>query len=1310
MSLHPIYELFKAKPRPDFTPSLVPSFKLKYAEMVGTYVFTDTIRSYFESILEKVSTGLGQGFWVQAEYGAGKTHFLVTLAALLAHAQEKSLWDTVQDEPIRLFSQRFGASRLFPVVLSLRGEGASDENLGRSLMDVLLEKFQAAIEDAGLADKIQLTAAQDILNWFETRTSPAIRSEGAEFVRSKTGKTLEEYRYEHSDQALVNLLTQYFQQAGIHPREIPVGVKDRLSYIYRQLAENGYNGLLVVIDEYEGWQKGHNNPEELSRDAELLETLGYILPRDLGIPVYTIVASQSDVPAKLQGSSAGDRFIRMPLLASSNQRDYDVIIARRTRELDKNHAPELTENYRYYSSQFDFARGLNEADFRDMFPFQPRCFEAVRRITARDLPTARSGLTVFWEVIDSAEKSRQVELIRLADMVRSDHLVEECLTKSVYKDSYNAYLTASDAIPQLGLDAEDEPLARDLLNTLYLWYSAFLDQAKPMTFHELAEATLTTQSSDGIRPEDRVALILANYAMPQVQVEGETAIFKIGSDVTDTLLKFNEYKRKAIRETYALQSALTTSLFWKPGETGGAGSGLLAEFTLDLEALKRLQSRNIEYGGKVVIASSWRVDQGMELREDDSHFRLVLLTPSVLTVPQPVDLQDARIAVIKPGELTDEIKDSAAAYEAWRAMNEEFRGQTGKKADEIRSWLDSKKSQIYGDLISTHVKLYQVGQVITRDSLGISAREAFTQGGGNDNRFGFIVDRLLTNAYTSLPLDVTKLRVPFTSVDAGKVFDGYFNKSAKSADTNASKNFGVPLGLSHSDKPNTFAPQQVKAFEILEDMLQAQNGELRVWEIYKKLSHPPYGLPNAVIQLLLLAFVRFRTPRYDLTLKPFHGLQTRAGQNINRDRLTSATVAELNWKINIQDKFDALVPGVGPSWNDALAYSNLILDTLHPSHEQADIEEQTRRLLEALETLKTQVESLSTNLQGLARTMGEPIPASAKTCLDTLAGLTSGTFETFADFHEAAEDTFERRPETLRDMLQAYKRLRDLSNLAADIGYVRAYLSSAELPSGDINLQNTRNNLTNQMSLAELAKAPERWRALRSEFDQFRDRFRTAYQKHHRDYYQAVARLKTTLASIPASLQVLAILNQVELGRPSGLDLSEKFKTLEKRLNSCAITDVTQVQVENKPVCAQCNLSIHTSAPEQDAKKLVDDLNEALRYKAGMLASESMRQVVRESNNPDLTAALNAAQAYDLAALSVDLTPEIARLINEALRKQGIHSFETNLLNELASRHPSIEEKDIPVLTAELDRMLREAFATAHTQNPGKKSFRLTLK
>ena len=94
MSRLPLRDLILSKKRPETTLSLVPAFRQQAEEMVKTYIFTDTIRAHFEEIMESVARGHGQGFWVQAEYGAGKTHFLVVLSALLSNPDDK-LWTLV---------------------------------------------------------------------------------------------------------------------------------------------------------------------------------------------------------------------------------------------------------------------------------------------------------------------------------------------------------------------------------------------------------------------------------------------------------------------------------------------------------------------------------------------------------------------------------------------------------------------------------------------------------------------------------------------------------------------------------------------------------------------------------------------------------------------------------------------------------------------------------------------------------------------------------------------------------------------------------------------------------------------------------------------------------------------------------------------------------------------------------------------------------------------------------------------------------------------------------------------------------------
>ena len=215
MTLLPLVDLIVQKPRPQTTLSLLPALHSHAREMVETYVFTDTIRDYFAKILDATATGSGQGFWVQAEYGAGKTHFLVVLAALLAN-DHADLWSLVTDEQIGLYRRRLQQSHLFPVVVSLRGMGEADTLTGRSLLAVLLEDgFEPDLQRASLDDRVQVVAAEDYIVWLEEHTSVAIRNDVEAFVRHKTGRGSREYREGEGANALARLIAEYCQQNAI---------------------------------------------------------------------------------------------------------------------------------------------------------------------------------------------------------------------------------------------------------------------------------------------------------------------------------------------------------------------------------------------------------------------------------------------------------------------------------------------------------------------------------------------------------------------------------------------------------------------------------------------------------------------------------------------------------------------------------------------------------------------------------------------------------------------------------------------------------------------------------------------------------------------------------------------------------------------------------------------------------------------------------------------------------------------------------------------------------------------------------------
>lgn len=1305
----PLRDLILHKETPLLTLELHNAALKAPAETVETYIFTDTIRHHFTEVLETVALGRGQGYWVEAEYGSGKTHFLATLTALLSDFSDV-LWSKVSDNEIRRYQTRLKEHRLFPVILSLRGEASAETTNSRTLMDVLLEKgFRPALKRAGLDKIVRLTMAQDLLNWYEGQLA-AEKANIDAYVQQRTGNNVWDLVENDDKETAAQYINAYLAERQVQA-VITTSVKDRLSGIYHQIISQGYAGVLLIIDEYEGWANIHvNNLEARAKDEDLLETLGYLLFKELGLAVHTIVASQSAMPAKLHGGQEGDRFIPLQLLASQDEHDYDIIASRRVRSLNPNRYPEITDYYRYYQQSFDFARHLSEEEFKETYPFQPRCFEIVRRITSRDLPGPRSGIRILYEVLQNHDLLARDMLIRVGDLIHSEHLIKDCLSKPVYKSHYTAYNNALQALPSLGLAEDDLELAKNLLTTLYLWYEANFDRPhKPLSVKDLAEATLLVDNV--LKAEDSVLLVLNDLnALPQIQVEGEIARFIPSEDTVLPPNIFREYARKIQQgDRYPVVSTWNESLLWKPLFTNSK-PGMFADLETDRPVTRSFEVHNLQYSGEIILATRWQADWGMPLVMDDQHYRIVIMVADVAQRVKPEELQDPRIAVVYPAALGEDALRAATEFLAWSRMNDDYKNRNGKEAETIQGWLATQKSTYISNLLQTQLGLYRNGAVVTRDNLGISTREVFGKV-GFEGQASLLVEKVLAACYEQPLFEWSLLRSTLTAAEAGKLFEGYFGKSPAPAQITATKNYGVGLGLSTLDQPGQFAPQQgAQALEKIAELLSAERGgELKVYKILETLSRPPYGLPYVVIQLYLLAFVRRGNPRVDLTLKFNHKVRTRDNRPLPQNRINAATITEIQWKSDLWASMDALVPAVGPHWNDVLAYGRQIVEDLRATVNQVEIEAESQRFLERLQRLSEEVTQTQSSLQVLQRTLGVDLPQQDQKVFSDLKTLLEQR-ASYEAFYEKGVELFQS-PDTFKDIMQAYGRLKELAASVAQIGEAQRYLGQVSLKDSDRELKAQRMTLLAQIDLASLAAQPHLWGGIWATFEDFKRRYRNEYQKFHRDTNEALLKIRQGLTSIPNQLRALSLLNGItELGPAIGEDLEERFAQLQQGLEPCAVTDYLQVTVDAAPVCETCKREMTYNPPVQLVEKLNRDLDQALIEQQRRLASETIRRVLERGQGDALGQFLQVIQAANLTALVNVLDADIVKIIRELLRQEQIVTVESPAISSLMRKYSSLEEKDIPQAVEDFRELLQKAFEEARRSHPGKKTIRINLK
>ena len=1307
----PIGKLIRVREKPDTTLSLIRAMK-EPVKTISTYIFTNTITRYFAAILESVSTGRGQGFWITAEYGAGKTHFLAALAALFNNNSEE-VWARVDDSQTKNYRSRLSNTRLFPVVLSLRGE-AEVSGEQRSLLDVIEKAIQKALEDEGLENRVLVTTAEEICDWFNELSQP-LKGTILTYIRDKAKVTPEEYVNEMGQEGLARLIQRFCSEASMSPR-LTTSTKERISSVYNQLTQNAdglnYDGLLFIIDEFASWQLKHQGSPAQASDEELLETLAFLLPVDLGYRIHTIVASQLPPPVKLQGSAEGDRFINLPLLAGGSENEYDVIVARRIREIMPDMIPEINQYYEYYAHNFEFMKDIgSEASFRDIFPFQPRCFELLRRITARELPTARIGINVLHEVLDpNASHNKDAvnsilsrdQLVTAADLMLSPDLASGLKDASVYRDAYLACDTALANLTAVGLDQDQTELAKRIIRTLFLWHCASPETPRPMSERDLAEATLTTEGI--VKPEDEIALILAGLRdLPQIGYSKERgAAFMAHHEGLSAPGVFDD-ARQRITDPYVIKAKWEESLCLSAAEAVGANA-LFSDLPLNVPKPLKYDVFKIEYTGEAILSKSWSSKFGGAIQKEDNHFRIVILREH--TIIEPNEITNERIAVCIPGKLSEATIGATKDYMAMLDMEKSYEGKPGNEAEQIRDWIRGKKPQYIRGLINAQCQQYKEGKIYTKSQLSLDPKDIFSSP-GNQSRFAVIANALIGNAYTSLPKSFGAFRKTFSSADAVKVLTGFFHSNPPPAAKSALDNFSVGLELARPDNLRKFSPVPPWIFDYLNQDLERNDGHLQTWQIYRDLSGPPYGLTYPLITLYLLCFVRYGSPAVDLYLMDSHTITLRNGNKPSQNKLSSATIPEIDWKTGIERYFDSLTFSTGPPWNEVVPYGRVLYTDLKTTIDHSEIQEQEQKLLDCLTSIKETIAQTSSNVELVAAKLGEDLEDDERNAISSVSDIVQAT--DFMGFHQAVTEKYDQ-PERFSADVSIYKRWDAFSKLSAEILDTKNWLDSVVLNESDQQLLTDHLALSNLIVLKTLLRAPSLWQSVKGSFDEFRRKFRNVYQAYHRDYYTDMTALKDNLGVLNTKLDALQRLNGiVELGKPVGIGLGETYQKLSDKVSTCPVASVTDVLIENQPFCSSCGLLLTTQPPSDPIDQLAKEADKALGQQLRRLSSEAIKQILAKSSEDRITRFLHIVQSSDLASLINVLDDEIIEFIRVLLLKNRVKTVAAPILERLAEKYAVIDEGQLEEAVNEFRRLLQESFKAAREKEPDK-SIRVSLR
>lgn len=501
----------------------------------------DPVRPFLTDILRNMAAPwkrdrkdhpVGQGYWIQAEFGSGKSHLLCCLSALALGRKEA--WEIVKkkedasgrgkreslfrfwEEGIEAKSSK-GTRGIFVIVKTLVGAGSGAIGLtdkGRRLAEYILDaaKEQLQVE---LGKNLSLYPVELLADRFITEDLERYRKDLAKFLRDP--KYFEEDEFEEIDDFIrtiqQNQTPEYKRSCGnklwrfyteylkVQP-QIAAETEDILQYLTETILAEGYSGILLVLDEVSLFMKNRDE-DQRTDDEKTLVVLSNRLAKIHNLPIWTVCAAQQAIESKMgvKNIIADDR-LKLVKLLEEDQDYYDIVLAR-VREITNPAA--ISNYYLHYKRGFTWPNSIGESDFRRFFPFHKPAIEVLRAITY-ELTTTRSAIHFMHQTLKHQIKTQGRELIRLWELFDEAVRYEEdpsgvhaglVAIKTKRETDYRAYEACKRQID--GLTKGYLKVHRDkgvkVIQTLFLYHIARTRQ-QGITPEEIANSVLIERDAD----------------------------------------------------------------------------------------------------------------------------------------------------------------------------------------------------------------------------------------------------------------------------------------------------------------------------------------------------------------------------------------------------------------------------------------------------------------------------------------------------------------------------------------------------------------------------------------------------------------------------------------------------------------------------------------------------------------------------------------------------------------------------------------------------------------------------------------------
>ena len=959
-------------------------------------------------VKERRDNPVGQGYWIQAEFGSGKSHLLSFLGALALGGKDE--WQIIQEkeakagkgkrESLYAFYENGLAKKseeskgILVAVKTLVGQGGGGvgvTSLNKSLTEYVLD---------AVADQFFLENGRSLPLYPTEMLAERFLKEDFERYRRDLAKFLKDPAYFDEEKQwdldlfLSNLqnnsnpgvqrdcgqrLWDFYERYLKTRPQIPMESEEVLKQMVERLLDEGYSGLLLILDEVSLFMQGRTQADRYE-DEKALVVLSNRLAKYMNLPVWTICAAQQALEANTGGIRniiADERLKLVPLLGKQDYY-YDIALSR-VREVTDLTA--IDQYYEDYKRSFSWPQAQGKDPFTKFFPYYPPAIDVVRAVSY-NLTTIRSALYFMLETIKTMRKRQSDELITLWSMFEDVINYEEdpsgtsrgvASIKTKYPDEWQAYEEAKRQID----NALSGPLkayrsrCEKIVKTLFLYKIANLSP-NGLTHEELMNAVMewkdpecTADLQDNF---DHYETLANKLATELVQVEKVGNRFRFnptgtGTDPHEIFLKArteaenNEaLRRDAWRQLLALDGWYVNTALMSldlVSNTQSIFRAIAPESQTDLtirwhgrEINGRVYMRNLLDIGRrnAQLPSINSADTGL-----DFHV-YISSTPALQELDTLVKTKDdPRVIFWSPDKLTSVEENLLIDFAAYRRMVADAMGQDTEKARTILNWVQSRLREGMGSIYRMVPDSFGRGRITAADHSNLD----FSPTGELASIFTPLVSQVLDSVYESRDL-VFEVPAPFNDVNAINVINGVvklsvFDRNARvSKELSASQNYGFALGIMRRPNDRKLDLSECRYAKDIAEWMKEKLGEtgtgMSAATLYKNfmgIGGPNglnYGLSKRLVQLYLLCMVREGQLRVTLT-----------GRSQPVDAIDYSNIAGVDFKTSVLDGFETvqrLKPPEG--WEVLAPFAAVLLkdDSLRTINDESDIHQAIQRLLE----------------------------------------------------------------------------------------------------------------------------------------------------------------------------------------------------------------------------------------------------------------------------------------------------------------------------------------------------------------------------